>query len=44
MVKKLIDNPLGLEELSRKTSMWWESQCSTKALAKTTNLLENPNC
>jgi hypothetical protein len=43
MVKKLIDNPLGLEELSRKTSMWWESQCSPKALAKITNLLVNTN-
>jgi hypothetical protein len=44
MVKKLIDNPLGIEELSRKTSMWWESQCSPKALAKKiTNLLASLN-
>jgi hypothetical protein len=34
IVKKLLGNKNTFEELSSKTSIWWESQCSPKALAK----------
>jgi len=34
VVKKLLGNKNTVEELFRKTSIWWKSQCSPKALAK----------